>query len=331
MTVKHRNVIWTAALIGTTIFAASVASTPINLDLAAMPSGTSVVGPGAVHPLLTIESSGGNDVLAIHENENPVAFGGTFIDPQGNWWNIGNLGIGSGGFADVGSGNFTFETKQHQYVFTFATEIQRFSVRMVDWSDFMPYGGNADKTYAMKMVAYNAALDVVDTDQIQFSSTGVGLTRTSPEFGDSRLSGDAVLAAPGQPGNFTFKVAGPGITRVELRPKDRASMDPHMALAELSFEVTDSDGDGVPDSEDLCPNSDLRPFVNTGGGPTSVANTMDKDGCSIQDLVNAAAAAAKNKGQYVSAITQLANQRRKAGLVSEKQSTELKTGAAKKK
>ncbi len=91
----------------------------------------------------------------------------------------------------------------------------------------------------------------------------------------------------------------------------------------------DTDGDGVVDADDHCPESDLRPFVDVGGGPTSVPNLVDADGCSIQDLVFDAEDNAKNHGQYVSAIAQLANDLRKSGVISNKQSSELKSAAAK--
>lgn len=91
----------------------------------------------------------------------------------------------------------------------------------------------------------------------------------------------------------------------------------------------DDDNDGVPNTEDHCPNSDLREFVDVGNGPTSVENTVDEEGCSIQDLVNQAMASARNHGQYVSAIAHLANDLRKSGEITNRESTILKTGAAK--
>lgn len=292
-----------------------------------------MVGPGVAHPLLEIHTSGGNDVMAIHELENPAAYGGNHIQPNGTILQLANGCLGPGGFADLGTGDFTPATKKHQYVFTFASgvAVQSFSLRMVDWGDFLPFGANADHVYSMDMAAYNAAGDVVDTDRIQFTAAGTALIRDSVEFGSLRLAGDACSATPGQPGNFTFHVSGPGIVRVTLQPKDRPSEDPNMALADLSFELQDSDGDGVPDVADHCPNSDLRPFVDTGAGPTSVRNTVDGEGCSIQDVVNALRAGARSHGQYVSAIAHLANDLRKIGVISEKQSAELKNGAAKAK
>jgi hypothetical protein len=69
--------------------------------------------------------------------------------------------------------------------------------------------------------------------------------------------------------------------------------------------LPDTDNDGVIDTNDHCPASDLRAKVDTGAGPTSIDNTIDSHGCTRQDSVNAAIAAAENHGQYVTSITEL--------------------------
>ena len=93
----------------------------------------------------------------------------------------------------------------------------------------------------------------------------------------------------------------------------------------------DVDNDNVPDSLDQCLSSDLRAKVDVNGlaaGVTSIDNTVNAQGCSIQDLVNQCANGARNHGQYVSCIAQLANDLRKAGTITNAQSKEMKTGAA---
>jgi hypothetical protein len=94
---------------------------------------------------------------------------------------------------------------------------------------------------------------------------------------------------------------------------------------------SDSDGDGVPDEDDECPLSDFSQFVDVGSGPTSIDNAaigVDASGCTIQDLVNACADAAKNHGQYVSCVVKLANDLYKEGVITKGQRQEMKTGAA---
>lgn len=94
------------------------------------------------------------------------------------------------------------------------------------------------------------------------------------------------------------------------------------------FEL-DSDGDGVPDEDDECPDSDLRDFVDVGSGPTSIPNVVGDDGCSIQDDVHHCEDTARNHGQYVSCVNKLADQLYKDGVISKQQRQEMKTGAAK--
>jgi hypothetical protein len=109
------------------------------------------------------------------------------------------------------------------------------------------------------------------------------------------------------------------------------------SVARINFEkdTVDSDGDGVPDDMDDCtPASDIRPKVDVNGtepGQTTINNTVGDDGCTIQDLVNACAAKAKNHGQYVSCVTHLANELRSAGLITNAQKSEMTSGAAKSK
>jgi hypothetical protein len=90
----------------------------------------------------------------------------------------------------------------------------------------------------------------------------------------------------------------------------------------------DTDGDGVPDVDDSNDNSDTRGFVDVNlnePGVTSVPNTADENGVTIQDQVNLYAANAKTHGQYVSNITKLANSLN----ITNAQRQELKTAASK--
>lgn len=94
----------------------------------------------------------------------------------------------------------------------------------------------------------------------------------------------------------------------------------------------DADGDGILDADDHCVNSDLRPFVDADGakpGETGIANSVDANGCSIQDLVNGIAAEARNHGNYVSGIAHLAKALQAADTIIKKQAQELKRAADK--
>jgi hypothetical protein len=98
----------------------------------------------------------------------------------------------------------------------------------------------------------------------------------------------------------------------------------------FDFEL-DADNDGVPDDQDNCLGSDTRPNVDVNGdqaGVTSIPNTVNDHGCTIQDLVNNCANGVKNHGQYVSCIAHLANTLKKNGAITKAQMQEMKTGAA---
>ena len=82
------------------------------------------------------------------------------------------------------------------------------------------------------------------------------------------------------------------------------------------FGVPDSDGDGVLDSDDACPNSDLAPTVVIDGCDSGVGNALDATGCTISDLIAEIAAGAKNHGGFVSGVAHLLNDLKKAGVIS---------------
>jgi hypothetical protein len=63
--------------------------------------------------------------------------------------------------------------------------------------------------------------------------------------------------------------------------------------------VPDSDGDGVPDSIDQCPKSDLRRTVMIGNCNSGVPAGLDVDGCTINDRIREIAASTKNHSEFV--------------------------------
>jgi len=86
----------------------------------------------------------------------------------------------------------------------------------------------------------------------------------------------------------------------------------------------DTDGDGVPDRVDLCPESDLRPTVWMFNINTCIPNLIDgqpvnSDGCSLADLVNAmideASESARNRGEFLRAVVQGLRQMKQEGLL----------------
>lgn len=94
--------------------------------------------------------------------------------------------------------------------------------------------------------------------------------------------------------------------------------------------LVDSDGDGVPDIDDLCPDSILDPTVIFGDLDTGVENRVNAEGCSLADLFAALEPASgwKNHGQFVSSSVKLVKRLLRAGDINATEAQALRTGAA---
>jgi hypothetical protein len=116
---------------------------------------------------------------------------------------------------------------------------------------------------------------------------------------------------------FTFPHTAPALTLRFLK----VILDPSYGIEDESWGIDnvrvetgasaelDSDGDGVADSMDMRPASNLQPFVDTGTGPlTAVPNRRNVDGAgsTIQDLVEAIFATSPDRRTYIARIGELA-------------------------
>ncbi|MEW5980569.1 MAG: PA domain-containing protein [Acidobacteriota bacterium] len=79
---------------------------------------------------------------------------------------------------------------------------------------------------------------------------------------------------------------------------------------------------------DLCPISIATPSVIIDGYDTRVPNILFSTGCTLSDFVQLIAANSRNHGDFESSVAGLVNTLRQAGLISEDQSGELKSAAA---
>lgn len=77
-----------------------------------------------------------------------------------------------------------------------------------------------------------------------------------------------------------------------------------------------SDGDGVPDGRDECIGSSTSATVVIDGCNSGVTNTTFANGCRITDQINDCAVAASNHGSFVSCVSHLTNDLKKAGVIS---------------
>jgi hypothetical protein len=94
--------------------------------------------------------------------------------------------------------------------------------------------------------------------------------------------------------------------------------------------LPDSDGDGVPDVDDHCPDSILDPTVIFGDLDTGVENRVNQDGCSLADQFAHLMPASgwRNHGKFVSSSVKLVKQLLRSGEIKAGEAKALRSGAA---
>jgi hypothetical protein len=153
---------------------------------------------------------------------------------------------------------------------------------------------------------------------------------------------------PGFPGSANFDQRGPGFARVSGGCVDIGAFE----VQEVT-QVGDSDGDGVLDDVDQCPDTPAGEIVDASGCPISQTGDSDGDGvlddvdqcpdtpagdivnasgCSISQLVPCDGPQSgetwKNHGQYVRAVVKAAKDFFNAGLITRRQGAKIVTDAA---
>jgi hypothetical protein len=195
--------------------------TVVTPDFVQIPVGNSVEGLGTVDPRLNIDAKGRAD--HVLEGAAPAVYASTV-----NGAPLFNAGmVAGGGFSDPMT---KASLGAHQYTFTFApgVTISNFSLHMLDFGDFNPTGS---ASHLVTMTAYNASNVAVSSQQLSYTTAG----NISPVYGDLAVSGDAISASPGQPGDWTWNVSGTGIVSVNL--EFGAGHDPNIGFDLLSFTV----------------------------------------------------------------------------------------------
>jgi hypothetical protein len=95
--------------------------------------------------------------------------------------------------------------------------------------------------------------------------------------------------------------------------------------------VQDTDGDGIPNNVDACPNSDLRPTVFVGTCNTMVPNHLFANGCTMADRIADVAAQARNHGAFVSGVAHLTNGWKRQRIITGAQKGAIQSCAGKAK
>jgi hypothetical protein len=192
-------------------------------DFTSVPAGQSVEGLGKVVPDLNIDAL--HTAVALAVGVQPMAY-----DADGPTGKVINGGMDpTGGFSDIQA---HLNSQAHHYTFTFApgVSVSDFSVHMLDFGDLNP---TKSKTHFAAMTAYDASNTQVAQQTLSYTSNALSLPTTSNSYGNPQLTGDAIKAKPGQPGNWTWKVSGKGIVTVKL--DFGAGFDPNLALDVLLF------------------------------------------------------------------------------------------------
>ena len=99
-------------------------------------------------------------------------------------------------------------------------------------------------------------------------------------------------------------------------------------LRDVGWTFPDADADGFADDEDCNPTSDVRPTIVIGSIDTGVPNHLFETGCTSSDLIAELAAAARNHGQFVSAVAHLTNDWKNSGLITGAQKGAIQSAAA---
>jgi len=135
------------------------------------------------------------------------------------------------------------------------------------------------------------------------------------------------IIGPGDEGGlFGSSVSLNGDRAIVGTPRDELGTDEFKGSAYI-FEL-DSDGDGVVDDLDECSDSDLSETVVIDGCDSGVENILVEDGCTISDLIAELGEGAKNHGKFVSGVSKLLNQLKKAGIISGKDKGAVQSCAA---
>ena len=123
-----------------------------------------------------------------------------------------------------------------------------------------------------------------------------------------------LLMEPAINADLTHKVKAPDDLTLEL-------------LRDVGW-FADRDLDGVDDEADCNAQSNFAPTIVIGGRNTGVANLLFSNGCTTSDLIAQIQEDAKNHGQFVSGVSHLTNDLKKADLITGAEKGAIQSAAA---
>jgi hypothetical protein len=137
-------------------------------------------------------------------------------------------------------------------------------------------------------------------------------------------------------GNSTWNEILSNVTNLVIRGEhillgpDTEGIDNIRVVDSLSIPINlNTDGDGVPNDEDECPESNLSETVVIDGWDFGVDNVLLEDGCTISDLIYQCAEDADNHGEFVSCVSHTTNHLKTREIISGKEKGMIQKCAAK--
>jgi hypothetical protein len=103
---------------------------------------------------------------------------------------------------------------------------------MLDFGDWNP---SANVSHYVSATAYDADGNIVNQQEITYTTPAEVLPRSSSGYGDPWITGDAVTASPGQLGNWIWNLSGTGIVEIVL--EFGVGFDPAIGLDLLSYTI----------------------------------------------------------------------------------------------
>ena len=148
-----------------------------------------------------------------------------------------------------------------------------------------------------------------------FADSGADTWTATVDYGDG--TGPKPLALTGKQFELSHLYSDPGLYPVTVTISD--DLD-GVGTATFTVNVSklpdDRDGDGVLDTLDACPYSNLSATVVIGTCDTGVGNPVNANGCSILDQIVKCAVGVKDQGEFVGYVSQLTNDLKNGGLIS---------------
>lgn len=89
----------------------------------------------------------------------------------------------------------------------------------------------------------------------------------------------------------------------------------------------DSDGDGIPDNEDECPNSNLSAMVVIDGCDSEVTNTVFPSGCTLADLLADCADDARKHRKFFHCVARLTRTMKRISIITGQQKDAIRSCA----